>query len=71
MAVRSITIIENNLIGPNLGGIVVNGGTGTTKVSITQTETDSPSLDGHVTITDAGVCHESGGHDHRLSCWMG
>ena len=37
------TIIENNLIGPNLGGIVVNGGTGTTKVSITQTETISQS----------------------------
>ncbi len=46
-----ITIIENNLIGPNDGGIVVNGGTGTTSVSITQTET-SPSADGIVTITD-------------------
>ena len=54
------TIIENNLIGPNLGGIVVNGGTGTTKVSITQTET-FPSLDGIVTITDGGFAAKAAG----------
>ena len=45
-----ITITENNF-SENFGGIVVNGGTGTTHVSITQTETDT-SLDGIVTITD-------------------
>ena len=54
-----ISIIENNL-GQNLGGIDVNGGTGTTHVSITQTEVDT-SLYGIVTITDGGFATNAAG----------
>ena len=53
------TITEANL-GLNGGGIVVNGGTGTTTVSITQTET-ALSLDGTVHITDGGFATNAAG----------
>jgi hypothetical protein len=54
-----ITIAENNF-GENEGGITVNGGAGTTSVSITQTELFSGDH-GTVTITDAGFATKAAG----------
>ena len=54
-----ITITEANL-SPNAGGVSVFGGSGTTTVSITQTEI-APGLDGAVTITDAGFATNAAG----------
>jgi hypothetical protein len=48
----TVTITENNSLGFGNAGINVNGGTGTTHVSITQTEL-IPGFDGPVHIVDA------------------
>jgi hypothetical protein len=53
------TITENNRTHDN-AGIQVNGGSATTSVSITQTETGT-SHDGAVTITDAGFATKAAG----------
>jgi hypothetical protein len=49
----TVTINENNLPGINLHSIIVNGGSGTKSVTITQTETNPPNQDyARVNIND-------------------
>ena len=57
----TVTITENNTLGFGNAGITVNGGTGTTSVSITQTEIPFSATDGVVLIQDAGFAAAAAG----------